>query len=91
MKIYMHEFNEYLGGLSHDDPAIQHKSVSGLAKYSNAEWQGTPDAIPTAVAALTARELERLRAACSHFRGRLWWRDRRGSVADNLLVLRARH
>ena len=62
MKIYMHEFNEYLGGLSHDDPAIQHKSVSGLAKYSNAEWQGTPDAIPSAVAALVSAS-SRQRAA----------------------------
>jgi len=61
VKIYMHEFNEYLGGLSHDDPTIRHKSVSGLAKYTSAEWQGTPDAIPAAVAALVSAS--RLRAA----------------------------
>jgi hypothetical protein len=37
MKIYMNEFNQYLGGLSHDDPAERQKAVRGLAKYSNAQ------------------------------------------------------
>src|SRR5260370_33650935 len=44
MKIYMNEFNEYLGGLTHDDLAVRQKAVRGLAKYSGAQWQGTPDA-----------------------------------------------
>jgi HEAT repeat protein len=52
MKINMHEFNEHLSGLAHGDPAVRRKSVSGLAKYSGAEWQGSPDAITAAVAAL---------------------------------------
>jgi HEAT repeat protein len=60
MKIYMNEFNEYLGGLTHDDPAVRQKAVRGLAKYSAAQWQATPDAVPAAVPAL-------VRAA--HFRG----------------------
>jgi HEAT repeat protein len=57
MKIYMNEFNQYLGGLSHDDPAERQKAVRGLAKYSNAQWQGSPDAVSAAVPALvrTAR------------------------------------
>ncbi|HMF13948.1 MAG TPA: HEAT repeat domain-containing protein, partial [Gemmataceae bacterium] len=54
MKINMHEFKEYLCGLSHDDPAVRQKSISGLAKYSGAEWQGTPDAVTDALAALVS-------------------------------------
>ncbi len=54
MKINMHELNEYLGGLTNDDPAIRQKSARGLAKYSNAEWQGTPDAITATVPALVS-------------------------------------
>ena len=52
MKIYMNEFNEYLGGLTHDDLAVRQKAVRGLAKYSGAQWQGTPDATSVAVPAL---------------------------------------
>jgi HEAT repeat protein len=61
VKINTHEFNEYLGGLSHVDPAVRQKSVSGLARYTSTEWQGTPDAITAAVDAL--RSASRLRAA----------------------------
>ena len=61
MKINTHEFNEYLGGLSHDDPAVRRKSMGGLANYSSAEWEGTPDAITAAVAAV--QSACRLRAA----------------------------
>ncbi len=63
MKINMHEFKEYLGGLSNNDPAVRQKSVGGLAKYSSAEWQGTPDVITDAVAALV--NASRLRAAAN--------------------------
>jgi HEAT repeat protein len=52
MKIYMNEFNEYLGGLAHDDPAVRQKSARGLAKYSNAQWQACPDAASAAMPAL---------------------------------------
>jgi HEAT repeat protein len=51
MKIYMPEFNEYLGGLTHDDPAVRLKAVRGLAKYSAAQWQAAPDAVSAAVPA----------------------------------------
>jgi HEAT repeat protein len=61
VKINMHEFEENFVGLSHDDPAVRLKSVSGLAKYSSAEWQGTPDAITDAVSALVSAS--RLQAA----------------------------
>ena len=37
MKIYMPEFNEYLGGLTHDDPVVRLNAVRGLAKYSGAQ------------------------------------------------------
>ena len=52
MKIYMHEFSQYLGELTHDDPVVRGRAVSGLAKYSGAEWQSTPDAVSAAVPAL---------------------------------------
>lgn len=61
MKIYMQEFNEYLGGLSHDDPAMRQKAVRGLAKYSGAQWQATPDAVSAVVSALV--KAARLRGA----------------------------
>jgi len=61
VKINIYEFKEYLGGLSHNDPAVRQKAVCGLAKYSSAEWEGTPDAITAAVAALLSAS--RLRVA----------------------------
>jgi HEAT repeat protein len=61
LKINLREFNEYLGGLSHDDPAVRRKSMGGLVNYGNADWQGTPDAVTPAVVALL--NASRLRAA----------------------------
>ena len=52
MKINLREFNEYLGGLSHADPAVRRKAMGGLVNYSSADWQGTPDAVTPAVGAL---------------------------------------
>ncbi len=52
MKIYMNELNDYLGGLTHNDPGMRQKGVRGLAKYSGAQWQATPDAVSAAVPAL---------------------------------------
>ena len=57
MKINTHEFNEYLGGLSHDDPAVRRKSMGGLANYSSAEWEGTPDEAQAAIAALSGKDM----------------------------------
>jgi HEAT repeat protein len=61
VKINLRELNEYLGGLSHDDSAVRRKSMGGLANYSSADWQATPDAVTPAVAALL--NASRLRAA----------------------------
>ncbi len=61
MKIYMPEFNEYLGGLTHDDPVFRLNAVRSLAKYSGAQWQGAPDAVFAAVPALV--KAARLRSA----------------------------
>jgi HEAT repeat protein len=52
MKIYMNELNDYLSGLTHDDPGMRQRAVRGLAKYSGAQWQATPDAVSAAVPAL---------------------------------------
>ena len=52
MKIYMPEFNQYLGGLTDDDPDVRQRAVRSLAKYSGAQWQGSPDAVSAAVPAL---------------------------------------
>jgi HEAT repeat protein len=52
LKIYMHEFSQYLEGLDHEDPVIRGKAARGLAKYSAAEWKATPDAVSAAVPAL---------------------------------------
>jgi HEAT repeat protein len=57
----MDEFNEYLGGLTHDDPVVRLNAVRGLAKYSGAQWQGAPDAVFAAVPALV--KAARLRGA----------------------------
>src|SRR5437773_109043 len=54
MKINMHEFNECLAGLAGGDPATRRKGVGGLAKYSTAEWEKSPDAVTAAVEALLA-------------------------------------
>jgi HEAT repeat protein len=60
MKINMHQFDEHLVQLSSDDILDRQKAVSNLAKYSSAEWQGTPEAVSSAVPAL---------AKASRFRG----------------------
>jgi len=61
MKINQREFDEYLAGLAQDDPAVREKAARGLAKYSNTEWQGTPDAMSAAVPVLA--KATRLRGA----------------------------
>jgi len=52
MKINMNQFNEYLGQMANNDIGVRQRAVCGLAKYSSAEWQGTPDAVSSAVPAL---------------------------------------
>ena len=48
----MHQFTEHLAGMASNDILVRQKAVSNLAKYSSAEWQGTPDAVSSAVPAL---------------------------------------
>jgi len=64
MKIYMDECNEYLAGLTHDDPVVRLSAVRGLAKYSGAQWQGAPDAVFAAVPPLV--KAARLRGAAPY-------------------------
>jgi HEAT repeat protein len=52
MKINMPEFNQYLSGLVQEDTGSRHQAVNGLAKYSDGEWEGSPDAAQAAVEAL---------------------------------------
>jgi HEAT repeat protein len=68
MKINLHEFNQYLGGLAQTDPAVRRRAVSGLAKYSGAEWEGSPDSVGAAVAALVGTGPHRRAAADGTFR-----------------------
>lgn len=59
MKIYMDEFNDYLGGLAQGEPGASQKAISGLAKYSGAEWETAPEAVTAAVQALVGEDLLR--------------------------------
>ncbi len=52
MKINMQEFKVYLEGLIQEDAGTRQKAVSGLAKYSSAEWESSPDAVMPAIEAL---------------------------------------
>lgn len=52
MKINMHELGGHLGALVASDSHIKWQGASGLAKYSTAEWEGTPDAVSDVVTAL---------------------------------------
>jgi HEAT repeat protein len=49
MKINMHEFNACLADLGTGDATAKARAMSGLAKYSNAEWEKSPDAVTAAV------------------------------------------
>jgi hypothetical protein len=62
MKINMQEFNQHLGGLAHGEPSIRQMAVSGLAKYSSAQWQSMQDAVTAAVAALVSASPRRTAA-----------------------------
>src|SRR5260370_21083896 len=64
MKVNMQQFNGYLAALSDEDASARRNAVGGLAKYSDNEWEGTPEAVETAVAALIGTG--RRRAAALH-------------------------
>jgi hypothetical protein len=52
MKINMQEFDVHLEGLTQEDAGTRQRAISGLAKYSGAEWEGSPDAVKPAIEAL---------------------------------------
>jgi HEAT repeat protein len=59
MKINMQEFKGYLDGLTEEDAGTRHRAVSGLAKYSDAEWEGSPDAVNPVIEALVRSDQRR--------------------------------
>jgi HEAT repeat protein len=59
MKINMQEFKVHLEGLIQEDAGTRHKAVSGLAKYSGAEWEGSPDAVTPTIEALVRSDHRR--------------------------------
>jgi HEAT repeat protein len=70
MKINHNEFQGLITGLGNSDPATRWKAVCSLAKYSNADWEGTPEAVAPAVGALLAPGLIRkLESGNPPFRG----------------------
>jgi HEAT repeat protein len=68
MKINLHEFNEYLSAIAGSDTEARWKAACGLARYSDAEWEGTPDAVTDAVTALVSRGVYRAVPADPRFR-----------------------
>src|SRR5262249_51190019 len=71
VKINMSHFNEHLGGLADDNPAVRRKAVSELAKYSVAEWQGSPEAVSAAVGTLGSLARHRTAASEATFRAEI--------------------
>jgi len=63
MKVNMKEFDAHLAGLSSGDAAARRAAITGLAKYSESEWEGSPDAVESAVAAIIATRRHRSSAA----------------------------
>jgi HEAT repeat protein len=52
VKINMNQFNEFLEEMANNDILLRLKAACSLAKYSSAEWQGTPDAVSSAIPTL---------------------------------------
>jgi HEAT repeat protein len=59
MKINMQEFKVHLDGLTEEDAGIRQRAVSGLAKYSDAEWESSPDAVMPVIEALVRSDHRR--------------------------------
>lgn len=57
MKINQNEFNGHITALTNSDPIVRYKAACSLAKYTNNEWEGSPETVPPAVAALLAPNL----------------------------------
>jgi HEAT repeat protein len=52
MKVNMQQFAGYLAGLRDGDGTARRAATSSLAKYTDAEWEGAPEAVEQAVEAL---------------------------------------
>lgn len=57
MKINLNEFNGHITGLGNSDPLVRFKAACSIAKYTNGEWEGSPDTVAPAVGALLAPAL----------------------------------
>jgi HEAT repeat protein len=64
MKINMQEFKVHLNGLTQEDAGTRQRAVTGLAKYSCAEWEGSPDAVIPAIEALVRSDHGRAGRTC---------------------------
>ena len=63
MKVNMQQFAGYLAGLRNGEDTVRRAAVSSLAKYTDAEWEGAPDAVEQAVEALLTARRQRGTAA----------------------------
>jgi HEAT repeat protein len=52
MKVNMQQFSGYLAAISDGDTADRRTGIGGLAKYSESEWDGTPEAVDAAITVL---------------------------------------
>jgi HEAT repeat protein len=52
MKVNMQQFSGYLAEISDGDTTDCRNGASGLAKYSEAEWDGSPEAVEAAITVL---------------------------------------
>lgn len=52
MKISMDELKDCLGSMTQGESSVRQKAASSLAKYTNADWEGAPDAVTATVQAL---------------------------------------
>jgi HEAT repeat protein len=59
MKINMQQFNGYLAGLTNGDATARRDALGALAKYSDTDWDVTPEAVVAGVAALIGTRRQR--------------------------------
>jgi HEAT repeat protein len=59
MKVNMQQFNGHLVGLSEGDATARRDAIGGLAKYSDLEWEGAPEAVDAAIAGLIGTRHQR--------------------------------
>jgi HEAT repeat protein len=59
MKVNMQQLNKYLAEISEGDPTDRRNGMGGLAKYSESEWDGTPEAVDAAMTVINKALLRR--------------------------------